>query len=93
MNNVETSKKTLKELRMRVGLTQHALSELLGLRGKTIGHWERGLSEPHLPASKILLLCKTFDCSLEDLVEAIEATRKIEEPEVKDPHQKQLVAA
>jgi transcriptional regulator with XRE-family HTH domain len=72
MNDVPLSIKTLKELRLKTGLTQYAVSEILGVRGKTVGEWERGVTQPHMSASKFLMLCKTFDCSLEELVAAIE---------------------
>jgi DNA-binding XRE family transcriptional regulator len=95
MNHVHKSTRSLKELRLKAGLTQHELADILEVRPKTTGAWERGESEPHIPVSKIVLLCKTFDCSLDELAEAIELARNkdrdLSEPQ-EEQHQ-QLIAA
>jgi DNA-binding XRE family transcriptional regulator len=75
MNDVHKSIRSLKELRVKAKLTQHELADILDVRPKTTGSWERGESEPHIPPSKTLLLCKTFNCSLEELVLAIEIAK------------------
>jgi DNA-binding XRE family transcriptional regulator len=95
LNHVHKSTKSLKELRIKAGLTQHELADILDVRPKTTGAWERGESEPHIPVSKIVLLCKTFDCSLEELAEAIEmAKSKISDsPGQEGKDEKRLVAA
>jgi transcriptional regulator with XRE-family HTH domain len=75
MNDVHKSIKTLKDLRIQTGLTQYELSEILEVRGKTVGEWERGVTQPRMSAAKFLLMCNTFNCSLEELVSAIEVAR------------------
>ena len=72
MDSVHKSTKTLKELRRQAGLTQYELSQILDVREKTVSEWERGVTEPHIPPKKVLLLCDTLDCSLDELVIAIE---------------------
>jgi transcriptional regulator with XRE-family HTH domain len=72
MNQVHKSIKTLKDLRIQTGLTQYELSEILEVRGKTVGEWERGVTQPRMSAAKFLLMCNTLNCSLEELVSAIE---------------------
>lgn len=78
MNHVHPSTKSLKELRIQTGLTQYALAETLGIRQGTICDWERGTNEPRISVSKVLLLCQTLNCSLEELVLAIEIARNKE---------------
>jgi transcriptional regulator with XRE-family HTH domain len=94
MNDIHKPTKTLKELRLKTGLTQYAVSEILGVRGKTVGEWERGVTQPHMSASKFLVLCKTFDCSLEELAAAIEiAGTKDPNLDSSQKEEKQLVTA
>lgn len=75
LKDIDTSRKSLKELRIKAGLTQYALSEIIGFRQGTVGDWERGTTEPRIPVSKVLLLCQTLNCSLEELVSAVEVAR------------------
>jgi DNA-binding XRE family transcriptional regulator len=94
MNDVHKSIRSLKELRLQAKLTQHELADILDVRPKTTGSWERGESEPHLPPSKTLLLCKTFNCSLEELVLAVEVARNKDlNLEASQQEQKHLIAA
>jgi transcriptional regulator with XRE-family HTH domain len=65
----------LKELRIQTGLTQYALAETLGIMQGTVCDWERGSNEPRIPVSKVLLLCQTLNCSLEELVLVVEVAR------------------
>jgi DNA-binding transcriptional regulator YiaG len=94
MSDVHPSTKNLKELRLQVGLTQHKLSQILDVRLKTVSDWERGLKQPRMSGSKFLLLCQTLDCSLEELVAALQESNKASNlPESKEKEEKQLVAA
>jgi transcriptional regulator with XRE-family HTH domain len=71
----QKSNYTLKDLRVNAGLTQYELALILDLRGNTISEWERGLTEPRIPIRKVLLLCQTLDCSLDDLILALDETK------------------
>lgn len=67
---METAKPIPKiaELRDRVGLTQLELSQKVGVTENTIANWEKGRSGLDW-IEKLIRLCRTLDCSLEDLVE------------------------
>jgi transcriptional regulator with XRE-family HTH domain len=65
---------TLKDLRIKAGLTQRQIAILLDMRVNTIGEWERGITEPRIPIRKVLLLCKTLNCTLEELIECLDNT-------------------
>ena len=95
MNDAHKSTKSLKELRIQTGLTQYALAETLGIRQGTICDWERGTNEPRISVSKVLLLCQTLNCSLEELVLAVEVARNKDQglSESHEKLQKQPVAA
>lgn len=95
LNHVHKSTKSLKELRIQAGLTQYALSAALSIRQGTVCDWERGANEPRIPVSKVLLLCQTLNCSLEELVAAVEAAtnKNSNLPELKEKEEEQLVAA
>jgi transcriptional regulator with XRE-family HTH domain len=93
MTYVHPSTRSLKELRIQTGLTQYALAETLGIRQGTVCDWERGTNEPRIPVSKVLLLCQTLNCSLEELVLAVEAARNKDlNLDAIQKDQKQLVA-
>lgn len=62
-------------LRQRVGLTQQQVAFVLGVRQGTISDWERGVSTPNLPPSKIKLMLEVYKCSLDDLIEAFEVSQ------------------
>jgi transcriptional regulator with XRE-family HTH domain len=93
MTYVHPSTRSLKELRIQTGLTQYALAETLGIRQGTVCDWERGTNEPRISVSKVLLLCQTLNCSLEELVLAVEAARNKDlNLDAIQKDQKQLVA-
>jgi transcriptional regulator with XRE-family HTH domain len=95
LNDTHKSTKSLKELRIQTGLTQYALAETLGIRQGTVCDWERGTNEPRISVSKVLLLCQTLNCSLEELVSAVETARNKDRDlaESQEEQQKQPVAA
>lgn len=68
---------TLKMLRQRSGLTQVQLAELLGVRQATVSDWERGKAEPNLSPAQTLKLCQLLNCTLDELVEAIENIKRM----------------
>jgi transcriptional regulator with XRE-family HTH domain len=94
MNDVDKSIKNLKELRLLTGLTQEKLSQILDVRIKTVSDWERGVKQPRMSAQKMLLLCQALDCSLDELVLAIDQAQiKTSLTNQSEKIQKQLVAA
>jgi transcriptional regulator with XRE-family HTH domain len=56
------------KLRKQAGLTQRQIASTLGLTDLTVRNWEAGRSKMKLEPDQMLLLCKTLDCSLEQLV-------------------------
>lgn len=62
-------------LRKKMGLTQTQLAQRLGIRQKTVSDWERGLSLPTLPLSKVRLMMEVFNLSLDELIEIFEKPR------------------
>lgn len=72
MDSVEKSKQKVKDLRLRAGLTQRAVSVALDVRENTVGDWERGNAEPRLPLSKVRKLIELYQCTLDELIDAFE---------------------
>lgn len=60
------------KLRNKSGLTQKQVADSLGLTVQTISNWETGTRVPRLTPDQTLILCKTLQCSLEDLVSGVE---------------------
>ena len=58
----------ISELRQRKGLTQKALADELGMTVAGFQNWEKGKNNrKHI--ERVAKLCKTLDCSLDDLLE------------------------
>jgi transcriptional regulator with XRE-family HTH domain len=95
LNDVQKSIKNLKELRLQKGLTQEKLAIILDVRVKTVSDWERGVKQPRMIPSRMLFLCQTLNCSLEELVLAIEESnnKTSNSPKNEEKEEKQLVAA
>ncbi len=55
----------IEEKRVRMGLTQKDLAEIIGVDRTTVGKWELGRSIPRV--EKLLALAKTLNCSIEDV--------------------------
>ena len=56
----------IKHLRKQKGLTQNALSEIIGSKSTTLSNWEVGFSTPEL--EKVVLLSNYFGISIDNLV-------------------------
>jgi putative transcriptional regulator len=67
MKNIYVSK--VAQLRKQKNLTQRQLADLVGVDPSTVRNWERerGGIETFVKLAK---LCKTLDCTIEDLFEA-----------------------
>lgn len=53
--------------RKEFGITQAQLAEALGVTDRTILNWERGHHEPRLSIRQVKIVCRLFQCSLEQL--------------------------
>lgn len=60
-------------LRKRAGLTQRQVAQALDIQTQTVGKWEKGVI-PHLPLSKVKKMMEVYNCTLDELIEAFEAT-------------------
>ncbi|MDE7171120.1 MAG: helix-turn-helix transcriptional regulator [Oscillospiraceae bacterium] len=58
--------KNLQVLRKMAGMTQEQLAEKLNVSRQTISKWEQGEALPEI--EKLLELCKTFNCSLDQML-------------------------
>ena len=47
---------TVRELRHRLGLSQQALADELGIRQATVSDWERGIYAPRGASARMLLM-------------------------------------
>lgn len=66
----------MKELRERVGLERMEVALKLGKSEATIRFWETGRSVPFLHPGETAAILDLYKCTLDDLVQAIEETRK-----------------
>lgn len=57
----------LKELRKEKQLTQEALSEILGVSGRSISRWENGVSMPDLDL--VIELANYYDVSIDEILD------------------------
>lgn len=64
----------IRTLRMRKGLTQKRLAELLKVDQSAVALWESGATSPNL--SRLKKLAEILDCTVEDLVEDILAKKQ-----------------
>ena len=55
----------IEEKRIKLGLTQKQLAEMLGVERTTVSKWETGKSIPR--KEKLLALEKILECSIEDI--------------------------
>lgn len=62
-------------LRINAGLTQRQVAEALGVTETTIRNWESGLREPKPTFSVTQKLMELYNCSISDLVEAVEEAK------------------
>ncbi len=74
MNTCQKSNKTMKDLREKAGLTQRDVSIMLDIRQSTVSDWERGATNPRLTLPKIKQLINMYNCTFDELVDALETT-------------------
>ncbi|NEP02450.1 MAG: helix-turn-helix transcriptional regulator [Symploca sp. SIO2E9] len=72
---------TLAQLRKRAGLTQRKLADIVDVTIKTVSAWERGEHEPYLTLTQTKRLLDGLQCSLEELLVAIERQTQTGEDE------------
>lgn len=60
-------KLTFRQLRERAGLSQDELARHIGVTGKTVSNWERGISLASLTVPQMKTLCKALGVTLDEL--------------------------
>ena len=58
---------TLKRLREQAGLSQEGLARVIGVSGKTVSNWERGMSVASLTVPQMKALCNALGVTLNEL--------------------------
>ncbi len=77
MSQDQRSQPTPVNLRKRTGLTQRQIARALDVRESTVSEWERGISVPHLPLSKVRQMLEVYQCNLDELIEAFDSTKEV----------------
>jgi transcriptional regulator with XRE-family HTH domain len=80
----------LAALRMRAGLSQRRLAQLVGVPQTTLSGWERGTSP--LPEGKTEVLAEAFGVNIEEVLAAANAVRP-DSPAIGQPQPEKLVTA
>ena len=57
----------MKELRQRTGLRAEDVAVRLNIAVSTVRNWEQGRTIPKLRVDQFALLCKLYQCSIEEL--------------------------
>ena len=60
----------MKELRQRTGLRAEDVAVRLNIAVSTVRNWEQGRTIPKLRVDQFALLCKLYQCSIEELNQA-----------------------
>jgi transcriptional regulator with XRE-family HTH domain len=63
----QESESELKKLRQRAGLSQSALAKLVGVTGKTVSNWERGVTPANLNFAQVKELSSVLGVAIEEL--------------------------
>lgn len=63
----QESESELKKFRKRAGISQSALAKLVGVTGKTVSNWERGVTPVNLTFSQVRELSSVLGVTLEEL--------------------------
>lgn len=58
---------SLKRLREKAELSQEALARIVGVSGKTVSNWERGMSIASLTVPQMKALCEALGVTLDEL--------------------------
>lgn len=61
----------MQTLRLNAGLTARFVAQSLDVAESTVRNWDKGRSEPRLKLGQVKKLIELYQCSLDDLLEAI----------------------
>jgi putative transcriptional regulator len=65
----------LRQLRERLNLSVEDVASRLSKSHSTIRNWESGKTEPTLGVSEMASLCDLYQCTFEELREAVQETK------------------
>jgi len=68
--------------RKKAGVTQKNLAEALGVTDHTIRNWEKGREEPRLFIWQVKTICQMFNCTLDDLPDALKDQSASDAPNI-----------
>lgn len=72
----QSSHLTLKQLREQAGLSQEGLARVIGVSGKTVSNWERGMSVASLTVLQMKALCNALGVTLDELPDDFSSERE-----------------
>ena len=61
----------MKQLRQKVGLRAEEVAAQIGVAHSSIRNWEQGRTIPKLRVDQMALLCRLYNCSIEELEQAV----------------------
>lgn len=61
----------MKQLRLRAKLRTVDVASRVGVGESSVRNWEKGRTIPKLTIDKTAALCQLYQCSIEDLAEAV----------------------
>lgn len=76
MEEISNWRSPLVELRERVGITQEALANALGVTDHTVRNWEKGRAEAKLTLRQFKVLCELFQVSPSELPDSFSPTKQ-----------------
>lgn len=66
----------MKKLLKRVGTRPAEIAYKLGVSEQTVRNWSNGVKEPTVSVSELPTLLQTLDCSLDELVTAVNESKR-----------------
>ena len=76
----------MKELRKKAGLKAEEVAVKINVSISTLRNWEQGRTKPNLSVDQFVLLCKLYQCDIEDLNQA--SSESVSAFKYRESHQK-----
>jgi transcriptional regulator with XRE-family HTH domain len=67
----------MRNLRKKVSIRVEDVAEALGITASTVWNWEQGRTIPRLRIDQIAKLLRLYNCTFEELEQAVEETSKV----------------
>ena len=64
----------MKQLRLKAGLRAEEVAVQIGVAHSSIRNWEQGRTIPRLRVDQVALLCRIYQCSIDDLEQSVRAS-------------------